>query len=248
LSETSEKPSDLVSVTDYLEIIKFFDEGARAKAGMSVWTKASEAVASCNIISLSQAEKMIYTTALTATDSKKMYADLKAADESCFLNVKLERATIFFTSKLESNSFSNLQFTLPKKIFKVQRRQQQRFKILQGYVLRVSFLGPIDPLKELKQKIYDVSSGGLSFLVENSETAVFQPGSVLKNMTFTIRNIEFKLAGEIIHCKPVIENALGQNQNKTKVGIKFVEIDSKSAGIIDEYVFEENRKFYSRFM
>ncbi|MEO5970295.1 MAG: PilZ domain-containing protein [Bdellovibrionia bacterium] len=249
MSENTEKPSDLVSVTNYLEIIKYFDEGAKARAGMSVWTNSNEDIATCNIVSLSQTEKMIYTTPLGTADPKKFEEKLKAAGDRCFLNVKLERATLFFTSKLHASSFTNMQFVLPAKIFKVQRRQKQRFTILPGYVLRVSFRDPLDLKIEHKEKVYDVSSVGLSFLVNNEDASVFQPGQVLKNLTFTLRGHEFNCAAEIVQCKPFVnnaENVNGQNQNKIKVGIKFLEIDD--AAIIDGYVFEETRKFYTRFM
>jgi c-di-GMP-binding flagellar brake protein YcgR len=248
LSDESEKPSDLITVTDLLEIIKFFDEGAKSKAGIMVWTKGSENTANCHVIGLSQTEKMIYTTIPISNDSSTLYANLTAAGERCFLNMKIERASLFFNAKLHSHSFANLQFTLPEKLFKVQRRLNQRFKILQGYVLRVSFRDPITPTLEHRPKIFDISSGGLSFLVDTDAASPFPKGQILKNLTFTIRTYELHLEGEVVHFQPIIEDLQRSNVSKIKVGVRFRNISEADLAIIEEYVFDENRKFFSRFM
>ena len=248
MSDPTEKPSDLIPVTDFLKIIKFFDEGARAHSGVQVWTKENDHVAKGKMIGLSQSKKRVYTTALVSTEPKVFYDNLKAAGSTCFFNLKLDTATLFFVTKLQSSSPSYPEFTLPDKIFKVQRRQKQRFKILQGYLLRVTFRDPTDLTVEHKQKIYDVSSSGLSFLIDKTDPMPFQVGQVLKNLVFTLRNHEINLAGEIIQCKSFAENTHGQNIEKIKIGVMFLDIDPDYSSIIDDYVFEENRKFYSRFI
>jgi c-di-GMP-binding flagellar brake protein YcgR len=247
LSEEQEKPSDLVAVTDPLEIIKFFDEGAKTNANMLVWTKEDETSAKCHIVSLSQTERMIYTTAPNTPDTSKLFENLKAAGDKCFLNMKLERATIFFTSRLNSSSYANSQFTLPTKLFKVQRRQKQRFKILQGYVLKVSFSTEEDLKKILTHKIYDISSGGLSFFSDGATTP-YRKGQKLMNMTFTVRTHNFNLIGDIIHCEPVTDGTKDAAPTKFNIGVKFQEVTKEDEAIIDNYIFEENRKLISRFL
>jgi len=248
LSDKSEKPGDLIAVTDLLEIIKFFDKGSKSNAGVTVWTTTNEGTAHGKMIGLSQSKKMIYTTALTTHEPKKFYADLKAASNSCFFNVKMETATLFFTTELQSSSPAYSEFTLPEKLFKVQRRQSLRFRIIQNYLLRVSFRDPDDLTIKHHEKIYDIGSGGLSFLINNVDPPPFKLGQILTDLKFTLRNCELNLAGEIVQYKRFTETVHGEDLQKIKVSIKFLQLNDKNSTIIEDYVFEENRKFYARFI
>jgi c-di-GMP-binding flagellar brake protein YcgR len=248
LSENSEKPSDLVPVTDTLKIIKYFDESAKTKADVLVWTKKNNIIAKCHIISLSQSEKMIYISKTNADDPLKFCEDLYEAGDRCFLNVRMERATLFFTTKFESKSFPQLKFKLPEKLFKVQRRQKPRFKVLQGYILRLTFKHPSDLTLEIKKTVFDVSSGGLSFLIDVKDSPDFKIGQVLLNLTFSIRGREFNLSGKIVYCKPFYETSRVQRAPQSKIGLQFSDIQEMDAAFIEDYVIEENRKYFSRFL
>jgi hypothetical protein len=247
-SEKEEKPGDLIPVTEYLEIVKFFDEAAKSKAGALIWTKDQENTARTSVISLSQSERAIYVGSPATENFPKLLLDLQGAGARCFLNIKLQRATLFCVTQLAGHNASALSFRLPEKIFKVQRRQNPRFTILPGYVLRLTFKDPRNPLQFVKQKIHDISAGGLSFLVDSEEGHLYESGRILELVTFTVKTKEFKLKAEVVHSRPVPQPPGVLEASKVKVGVRYLDIAEADSQILEDYVNDENRKFFSRFI
>lgn len=243
-----ERPGDLIPVTEYLEIVKFFDEAAKAKAGVLIWTKDQESTARTAVMSLSQSERAIYVGTPATESIPKLISDLKDAGSRCFLNVKLQRATLFCATQLSQHSSSSLSFRIPDKIFKIQRRQNPRFTILAGYVLRMSYQDPRDPIHLIKQKIHDISAGGLSFLIDSTEGHLYESGRLLENVSFTVKTKEFKVRAEVVHSRPLTPTAGSQEPPKVKVGVRFLGLAEADAQVLEDYVNDENRKFFARFV
>jgi c-di-GMP-binding flagellar brake protein YcgR len=155
------------------------------------------------------------------------------------------RANIFFKARYLGAEKSALKFQMPEKIFKVQRRKEIRYAIRQDYSLKIEFADPLFPDTVITKKVLDISAGGLSFLIPPEEQPVFQQGLILRNMSFVVNRRTIKLEAEIRHCSVY---RLRPNKDLVKVGLQFKNIRPGDAQHIANFVFEECRKLYSRFL
>lgn len=221
-------------------------EGARTFSPAMIWTKDQGQIIHTHITYYSLAEKRLYLwkpKEFEPRDFMDHLAEIK--DPGCFFSVSLSRANIFFKARYLGAEKSALQFNIPEKIFKVQRRKEIRFTIRQDYVLKFDFEDPLFPETRIGKKVLDVSAGGLSFLIPKDEKVVFQSGLVLRNLTFQINRRTITVDAEIRHCSVYRVRA---EKEMIKVGLQFKNIRPGDAQHIATYVFEESRKLYSRFM
>ncbi|MFZ9594488.1 MAG: PilZ domain-containing protein [Bdellovibrionia bacterium] len=248
MSEAQSHSNELTEVTDPLEIIKYFDEAVKISAATLIWTQEHPEPKRCSFMGLSQLKKLIFTTPPLDCNRDEFYPKLQAAGDRCLFNVSLERATLFFPAQLISTSFTHLEFSLPKRLFRAQRRKNQRFRILQGYVLRVEFVDPRASATVIRKKIYDISSGGLSFLTEDQERMPFYVGQRIEGMSISLRSETLTLCGEVLHLRRLPKSHPSDTEEKIKVGIVFRGINPAHAKLIEAYVAEETRKFFARIV
>ena len=83
----------------------------------------------------------------------------------------------------------------------------------------------------MTKKVIDISATGMAFLATELEATIFQPGVRLKNLSFTLRGRKITVSADVRHARPF--RARSSNASGAKVG---------------SYVFEETRRFYTKFL
>lgn len=221
-------------------------EGARTFASVMIWTKNQEHVIHTQLTRFTKAEKYVYALAPKGFDASAFMDELAKSDsKDCYFSVSLTRANVFFKTTLIGMDKSVLHFKMPEKVFKVQRRSDLRYKIPDGWILKADFTDPLFPENKVSKKVYDISAGGCSFLVPESEKVAFQPDLILKDFTFTIRMKTIVVDAEVRHAETPKDERM---DGVVKVGIKFKNLRPGDAQHIASYVFDESRKYYARFM
>jgi hypothetical protein len=247
LSDTGKRPPEFKPVEGKSEIRNLLGEGARTLSSAIIWTKDQSQVIQTNVSVYSITEPALYFAQPKELDVEKFLHDLhKSETRFCFFSVSLPKANIFFKAKFIDFDSAGLKFHVPEQLFTVQRRKDVRLAIPLGYVLKIEFNDPMLAEKTMTKKVIDISATGVSFLAAPNEEIIFQAGIRLKAMTFTIRGRKISVEGEIKHSKPF--RARASSAAGLKVGVQFLDILPGESQHIAGYVFEETRKFYSRFL
>jgi hypothetical protein len=249
LSEASGKaarPRDFIPVTDAVEARKFLKEGAKTLASCMIWTKDQKHVINTHLSGLSDADLALFVWIPTDFDPKAL-VDTLAADGSseCFFSVSLQRANVFFKTPLLGYDEQGFKFRVPEQLYKVQRRKDLRFPIPEGYVLKVEFQDPLFPETRLVKKVLDISASGMAIWIADSEEAMFHPGMIIHKVSFTVRSKRITCDAEVRHIKLM---ALESKTPGVKMGVLFRNLKQVDAQVIATYVFEESRKFFSKFI
>ena len=211
-----------------------------------VWTKEQKHVINTQLSVLHEDEKILYVSIPAETDPAAFMAQLETlGSHDCFFSVSLTRANIFFKSKCLGFDDGGFRFQAPTALFKVQRRKDMRLLIPFGRTIRVEMPDPTFPDQKLSKKIFDISAGGLSFIVTDNETPLFHAGAMLKNMFFSIGSRKITVDGEVRHIRAQAADSANPGH---KVGVLFTRISPGDAQWIAAFVFEESRKILSNFM
>lgn len=195
---------------------------------------------------LSESQKLLYAWIPKEVDPEKLISDLVDMNaHDCFFSVSLSGANIFFKAAIKGYDKGGFHFFMPEKIFKVQRRRDVRLSIPDGYVLKASFQDPLFPETHLNKKVIDISAGGLAFQATEFEEGLFHVGLILDKFQFTIKGREVVLQAEVRHIQKMPETS---KHKGLKVGVMFKNMKPGDAQHVAQYVFEESRKYLSKFL
>jgi hypothetical protein len=240
----SPQPREFQPVKDAQEAHKLLREAVRSIASTMIWTKEQKHVLATNLRVFDEREKKLYARIPSGTDPEWFVGELdKMGSRECFFSVSLAKANVFFKAACGGVFDEGLQFSLPERLYKVQRRKQARFMVPFGRVMKVELADPLFPAGKLSKKIFDISSGGLAFIVDEEEGAAFQVGLLIEGMNFLVRGRRIKAEAEVRHLKTMARDSATPG---VKVGVMFKAIDPGDAQWIDAYVFEESRKYFTK--
>lgn len=235
---------EFVPVEKLEEGFRMIAEGAKTLAPTNIWTVDQIYRFDSKITELSAVEKGLYCWKPNTFDRKKFFDELLAKNtKDCFFSVSLTRATLFFKAKFLDETDVSLKFSIPSSFFKVQRRENMRHLVYRDPKAWVDFPDPLFPEKMLRKKLYDVSAGGLAFLVTTHDAPLFASGLELAHFQFSIKDRIITATSEVLHSKPCKGE---QKDLGTKVGVKFRDITAADKNFISGYVFEESQKLFSR--
>lgn len=215
-----------------------------------VWTKNQEHVINTHLSVYSEAGNCFYCWVPKGFDPKKFMHELaeiksKGGDTECFFSISLQRANVFFKTRFLGFDHAGLQFKIPDKVFKVQRRRDLRFPIPDGLSLKVEFDDPLSPDVRSTRKVIDLSASGMAFQVNEDEIPMYPSGFTLQNLSFSVRSKKITVAAEIRHTRKLGSDS---RLKGAMVGILFKDIRPGDSQHIAGYVFEESRKYFSRFI
>lgn len=240
------RPREFNPVDDPAEARKLIKEGSRRLAPAMIWAKEQKHVINTMLSVYHEQERVLYASIPSDIDPDGFRQELeKLGSLDCFFSVLLSRANIFFKAKLLGHDAGGFRFAAPEAIFKVQRRKDLRLFVPFGRVMRIEMSDPTYPDQKLSKKVFDISAGGLSFVVSEAETPLFPAGALIKSMFFSIGSRRIICDGEVRHIR---QQPSDSAQPGYKVGVLFSRIGQGDQGWIAAYVFEESRKIISKFM
>ena len=219
------------------QAIKLLQESVKTLASTSTWTKNQEIVFNGHISLISDVEPIFYLWEPKDLDPVKFANALKASGELlCRFSISLESVNLFFKSEFAGRDPAGLKFKIPSAVYRVQRRKDMRMPIPPGYTLKVTYVDPEDNLRSCSKKVVDISAGGLAISINPDEETLYANGLILYQMTFTIRGVKITTQAEVRHSRGL------------KVGLLFIGISAQHAEVINGYVTEETRKYFSSNM
>lgn len=221
-------------------------EAVQTLASTLVWTRNRESVIKSALHKWTPLSRLIYIKSPADFDEPQFLQSLKTANtKECYFSISLARANVFFRTQFIGTDIGSIGFSTPTQIFKVQRRKDMRLKFQATQHVFVDFTDPVDPNLILHKRLIDLSAGGLCFLISPEEKEYYPPGQIIEEM-------KFKLGEEWVVTRAEVKYARLWNDFHNKkdllVGVSFPGLPPGKASSVARFVFEENRKIYTRFM
>lgn len=164
------------------------------------------------------------------------------AAEFCF-SITTPKALYFFKSTLANLNKGHLEFRIPTVVFKIQRRKNLRLPPAALSVNYVEFKHPHLADSTLVRRLFDVSSGGLSFLISEEEKGLFPAKSLLHNLKIFLDQDYLISSAQIAHSQILSKNRLDE---RIKVGVEFQGLSLEDQQLIETFVIEETRRHYAQ--
>jgi len=232
--EPIERPEDRV---------RLLTDSVRIVSSTTMWTKNQEILIETYPSHFSHSNKTIHFWIPKDTDLKAFENTLQElGSKDFFFSLSHPKANLFFRAPYLDVDNAGFKFSVPDKLFSVQRRKNIRVPVRSGYVLKLSFPHPLYPKETATYKVHDFSKTGLGFMIDPSDEPVFPVGLILKNLQFKIKGELLDIDGEVRHCRPIESSS---EQVQLKVGIEFTRISEDHSKTLFKYIQEENRNFIS---
>jgi hypothetical protein len=244
--ELDEKPRAFVLVESKKETETFLQEGVRTFASTILWTKNQETVINTYLTSLDPDHGEIFVWLPKEVDPVMFRtALLKSGNLDIYFSVSISRANLFFKAELLGFEPGAFRFKFPREVYKVQRRKDFRLPVPDGYTVYVDLPDPTLKGVRYKRKILDISAGGIAVLGTLEEEAVYAVGQKLENVKFKLRTRDITIHCEVRYVKSY--SITGKNLG-VKIGLQFINLKNSEAQFIAAYVFEESRKYLTKFL
>ena len=147
-----------------------------------------------------------------------------------------DQPVLCFEAELIEIKGDRLKFKTPEKMFFLQRRKSRRYKVPAAYEIFVEHFDPHYERRLVQHKLYDISIGGLSFLVGAGESRFYLPGLKLNPVYVGLKGERHTLSLEVrVAGKELLRQG---DTTGVLIGLRFEKIDLKTLDVIDAFVQE----------
>jgi len=173
--------------------------------------------------------------------TKKVLLDLSSNAES--LNFYLPEDQVLFQTEVKQILDSgDIRIKKPEMIAQADRRKNLRLFIDQTLKVDLEFSKQNHNQNVLTQKFnkrcFDISSGGLSFLISRPEMSFFRLGDIVRDLNLSVDDTEIVVAGKVVNILEVTPNSRNDLAYKAhKISIQFGKMSPENKKAIDTYVF-----------
>ena len=174
-------------------------------------------------------------------EGKKTLGNLLSSSQT--LNFFLSEDLALFQTEVKSfEANGDVVARMPKMMAQVDRRKHLRLFLDEEVQAKVKFLKNSPSHKDKSQlfdkKCFDLSAGGLSFVVSKPESKFFKIGDYVKLAKIFFERKEVLVAGRILNVLELEPDERNKLMYKgQKICVKFEKIDSKSVNLLNEFVF-----------
>ncbi len=250
MSNTSQKPKNFEPFPSWKELIESLSEETKKLSEVKIWVKSIEYMIQGRLADFNRVTNLFCIAVSQETDLKKFIEEVaKNVSQEWLISVVLPgdpTSHLFFKTKfLRLREFKRLQFDIPREVFKVQRRQHDRYKIPQGHVMRVEFEADFNPGVVQSKKVIDISAGGIAFSTDEKEVNLYSVGQLLKNFQFTVQLKKICVPAEVRQVKVIPSDF---DKTILKVGVVLLKMSEAETSLLSSYVFNENIKYFARFL
>lgn len=173
--------------------------------------------------------------------AKKILGDLSVGAQN--LNFYLPADSALFQTEVKQILINgDVIVKFPEMIAQVERRKNMRLFLEEGLSLPLSFFKDSHGQRVVSQKFnkncFDISAGGLSFVVSKTEVSFFKESDLISPIEFSIDGKEFKLKAKITRVLEIIPNEQNQLIYKAfKVCMVFQKLSPEQLKTLNNFVF-----------
>ncbi|MBD64115.1 MAG: hypothetical protein CME62_02835 [Halobacteriovoraceae bacterium] len=173
--------------------------------------------------------------------AKAQLADLSVGAEN--LNFYLPEDLVLFQSQVKKIDMNgDITISIPDMIAQVDRRKYLRLFVEEGIKASVSFQKENHGLKLgsqlFEKKCFDLSAGGLSFIISKSESKFFQLGDQISKLKVLLDKDEIYINCQVINIFEVEPSpSNGLNYKGLKVSLRYLDLSNQAQKKLDHFVF-----------
>ena len=173
---------------------------------------------------------------------KQMLADLSSGTDR--LNFYLMDDMVLFQSKIKNKeSNGDITVTLPNMIAQIDRRKHLRLFLEEDNQVVINFVKETNftsnPTQRFTKNCFDLSAGGLSFIISKSESKFFRIGDKIDGIKLKVDERDILINAEIVNIFNVEPNEVNKlNYRGQKICIKYTKIKPSGQKILSEFVFK----------
>ena len=226
------------------EEVKALLQNAIATRGkLFVWTSGQKYRLHTRIVHCFESGSFMYFAVNYDPDEAAFEKSLKSDDiQECLFNLTLPTDIVFFKGEIKKSDRGFLNFKVSLPVYKVQRRRNLRMPVTKMN-LSVTLKVP-ESTAACRGKTLDLSEGGMAFALEDeSQAALFEPGSVVTEVLFALGTRTFRCEGEIRYRKEIASSKV---KKIFKFGLQFKGLTKDEREIINGWVLEECSGFFGR--
>lgn len=178
----------------------------------------------------------------TRPDGRKTLQDLIAGSDK--LNLYLPGDLVLFQSNIKScDENGDVVINIPEMIAQIDRRKHMRLFIESDARAEVSFTKECHGQRVVTQKFnkpcFDISAGGLSFLVSKSESKFFEKSDNIEGVVLQIGEKKTRINGNIVNILEVEpDEKNGLHYKCKKICVRYTNATAQQQKVIDAYVFK----------
>lgn len=174
-------------------------------------------------------------------ESQKILSQLVAGSET--INIFLPEDMVLFQSEIRAfDANGDTVLKIPSMIAQIDRRKHMRLFINEDHSAKIKFFKQTHAQRGNTQKFekacFDISAGGLSFIVSRMESKFFMIGDDLGIIRVAFENQEIQVVGKIVNILDVEPDARnGLHYKGKKVCVRYEKVDSKAQKKLADFVF-----------
>lgn len=207
------------------------------EASVVLWTRNQEHVIRTQLSSGLMPKKWFFAKIQDGNSLQAMTTHLvkNNTSECQILIYQPQKAVIGFRCTLLGIEGSLLKIHYPELIYRVQRRQYQRYSIRKGYQIELEYKERGDEEETLRRPILDMSVGGLAFLISNEEAINYSVGMDIKEAEIDLRSRRLSVDLKIQNTNALAGNSAN---NGIQVGAAFTRISVDDIEFLSFYIGE----------
>jgi c-di-GMP-binding flagellar brake protein YcgR len=158
-----------------------------------------------------------------------------------YLNFFISGFGLLFQSKIKSYQDKNqLIVSVPNEYAQLERRKYLRYQLTNESIECFITFQENGTVRKLKKRAFDISAGGISFIVSRLEAKFFNPGVKLEDFIFQIESKFVKTTARvvnIVYLEP--EMSSDMLYGGWKVSISFLSNEVEFIKLVDDFVFSK---------
>jgi c-di-GMP-binding flagellar brake protein YcgR len=231
---------NLEPVTDLKMVERYLQYGMEFRETVSCYIEEAE---------------LKFETTIKSVDAKKLFLEMEFTEESFAqlgtagleaidrpqgpvrFSYSVNEASFFVQTKFQFRQANRIVLKAEMPMFKLQRRESLRIKVLESHKAALKLAGKtVTPL-------FDISAGGLSFVVNLMDQKDYKKGQMFPNATLTFLGKEIKVNLEV-------KNILAHSKDglKWKIGLRFRELPASVEQVIAREAYLHSHKIWSRLL
>jgi hypothetical protein len=161
------------------------------------------------------------------------------------LNIFLPNDLALFQSKIKVFENGLVTLSMPEMIAQVDRRKFMRLPVDDGIDCSIKFFKQSHlqqrNIQSFDRKCFDVSAGGLSFIVSKAEEKFFKSGDFILGLELKIDGIVNTMSAQVVNILDIEPNERNKLIYKgSKICLRFTQIDQKAQKFIQDFVFKNS--------
>jgi len=175
-------------------------------------------------------------------DARKVLSGIVAGTDN--LNLYLPDDLVLFQSSIKAvDDNGDIVISIPEMIAQIDRRKHLRLLVENDIRSSISFdkksHGQRENIQKFSKKCFDISAGGLSFIVSKTESKYFEVGDKIVGIDLSIGERSTRIQGTIVNILEIEpDENNGLHYKVQKVCIRYNEPTPIQQKVINEYVFK----------